>query len=275
MVRARFVVGPILALLIGSLEIKADTPEPAIPIDRQPYSIEAHIAIDPASRIDPQGRAVLVFEWDALVRRFVGAPWDLSVAEDDGPLTTLPLESLSPAVFEEVSQKNDKVWALRIEAEGSGFVLSGRELDCATGKLGPIHRRSAPYRPDLPRELLELALEVFSPSAVIGESFARNVSITVRGASLEAASPIGRVATVGSVFHPLRLVPGRGKGGKPLVLEVPFSYLQVEAAGRACRALHDHEHLPRPAHETDGAGQLICGPRSEGREDADTPAVRL
>ncbi len=229
MVRTRLLVGTILMLMAAAASTTAaEKPAPVTPIDRQPYAIKAYLAIDPDARIDTQGRAVLVRRWAKLVDRFVGAPWDLSIVAEEGPLTTLPLDALLPATFDDASEGGDKVWALRIVGEGSGLALSGREFDTATGRLGPIHRRSAPYRPDLPRDLLELALEVFAPSAVVGESFAKHVSITVRGASLETASPIGRVVKPGSVFQPLRMIPGKGKGGKTLVLEIPFSYLQVE-----------------------------------------------
>jgi hypothetical protein len=201
----------------------------AEPIDRLPYVIEAHIAIDASARIDARGRALLLAQWRELAERFVGAPWQLSVAEAEGPLTTAPLDELAPAAFETAGRRTDKVWVLRIASDGPALTLSGREYDTATGKLGPIHRRTAPCVADLPREFFEFALDVFEPSAVIGESFARHVVLTVRGASLEAASPVGRVVTRGAVFHPLRLVPGKGKGGRTIVMDIPFTYLQVES----------------------------------------------
>jgi hypothetical protein len=187
-----------------------------------------HVAIDPEARIDERKREALLASWEALVRRFVGAPWELSVAEEeDGPLTTSPLESLEPAAFAETPSEVDKVWTIRVARDGSGYVFSGREYDAATGKLGPIHRRAAPFAPDAPRELFQLALEVFSPSAVIGERFGTDVSLTVRGGSLDAASPVGRVVAVGSVFQPLRLVAV--KGAKTKVVDIHFSYLRVES----------------------------------------------
>ncbi|MDR3634001.1 MAG: hypothetical protein P4L84_09360 [Isosphaeraceae bacterium] len=228
MVRPR----PLVALIVGLVlsapaRGAADAAKPE-PIDRQPYAIEAHVAIDPTVRIDASGRALLLTSWLEMVDRFVGTPWRLVVAKSEGPLTTQPLDALTPAAFEEAGKGQDKVWVLRIGSEGPALVLTGREYDTATGRLGPIHRRVARYRPDLPREFFEFALDVFEPSAIIGESFAKQVSLTVRGASLEAASPVGQVVARGSVFRPLRLVPGKGKGGSTIVLEIPFTYLQVE-----------------------------------------------
>lgn len=229
MVCPRPLAGLIAALVLSAPLCAAEAPAKPDPIDRQPYAISAHVAIDPSARIDMRGREALLKAWLAMVDRFVGAPWRLEVAQSEGPLTTLALDALAPADFDEAARDRDKVWVLRIEAERAGLVLSGREYDSATARLGPIHRRVVNYRPDLARDFFEFALEVFEPSAVIGESFAKNVSLTVRGASLEAASPVGRVVVPGSVFRPLRLVPGKGKGGSTIVFEIPFTYLQVEA----------------------------------------------
>ena len=51
--------------------------------------------------------------------------------------------------------------------------------------------------------------------------------MTVQGASIAPASPIGAVVAKGTVFQPLRLVSL--KDGKVQVLKIPFTYLQVES----------------------------------------------
>src|SRR5262249_25104971 len=157
--------------------------------------------------------------WESLVGRFVGAPWDLTIADEtDGPLATAPIESLEPADFADASANLEKVWVIRIAREGAGYALAGRAFAAETGRLGPNHSGSSPFVPDAARELLQLSLEVFSPSAQIGERFGKNVNLTVRGASLEAASPVGRVVTVGSIFQPLRIVSV--KKGQTTVLDI-------------------------------------------------------
>ena len=166
-------------------------------------------------------------DWQSLVRRFVGAPWNLTLAEAGGTLAATPPESLDAEAFAGAATGFDKVWAIRIGCEGSGYALSGREFDPATGRLGPFHCRAAPVIPDLPRTLLEFANELFAPLALVVEQSGGGVAITVRGASLEPASPFGRVVAVGSVFNPLRVVtPSKGT---PRVLDIPFTYLRVEA----------------------------------------------
>ncbi len=92
---------------------------------------------------------------------------------------------------------------------------------------GRLHRLAVPVILDLPRTLLEFAKEVFLPRPSVGEQSGGGVALTIRGASLEPASPIGRVVAVGTIFQPLRIVtPTKGPAR---VLDVPFTYLRVEA----------------------------------------------
>src|SRR4051794_17771876 len=51
--------------------------------DLLPYRIVAHVAIAPETRIDGRGRELLLDTWLGLVKRFVGGPWDLTIAEGD------------------------------------------------------------------------------------------------------------------------------------------------------------------------------------------------
>ena len=82
---------------------------------------------------------------------------------------------------------------IRLGADGSGLAVSGREFDVTTGRLGGLQRRLVPVVRDAPRELLQFAADLFSPYAEIGERFGKDVALTVHGALLAPASPIGRV----------------------------------------------------------------------------------
>jgi hypothetical protein len=101
----------------------------------------------------------------------------------------------------------------------------------ATRRLGPIQRRSARVFEDLPRELLQFAIDLFSPVAELAREEGGRALLTVRGASLAAASPAGRVVQPGTVFIPLRLTTARD--GTPIVLKVPYTYLKVESVDGA------------------------------------------
>ncbi len=219
------VASPLLGQPAGTTSRREDAP----PVDRQPYKIQVHVAIDPETRIDPRRRAEVLSAWTALVRRFVGGPWDVTIAGEGSPLShsRMTMESLDPDAMVGLASGFDKVWAIRIGRAGPELSLSAREFDVLTRRLGPTHRRPAPFLPDLPRAIFGLAVEIFAPVAEVGEQSGGGVSITVRGASVPLASPAGRFTTAGTVFQPLRLNPQ--PDGTIRVVEIPFSYLRVES----------------------------------------------
>lgn len=206
----------------------ADPPKSdAVPLDRRPYKIEAHVGIDSEARIDATRRGALLADWRSLVGRFVGAPWELSVVEGDDPLSAVAVESADLEAFAKAGGDADKVWVIRIRRRQAAYELLGREFDTSVQRVGPLRRRLTPIGSDLPRALIQLALDLFAPSAEIGEPSGGGVLVTVRGASLEAASPIGQVAVPGQVFVPLRAVAM--PEGKTRILGIPFTYLRVES----------------------------------------------
>ena len=85
--------------------------------------------------------------------------------------------------------------------------------------------------------------DLFNPTAAITGQEGGRAILTVQGASIVPASPIGAVVAKGMVFQPLRLVV-RDKG-KVQVLKIIWTYLQVESVeGAVARAaiisgLHD------------------------------------
>ncbi|HZW31942.1 MAG TPA: hypothetical protein VFF52_14625, partial [Isosphaeraceae bacterium] len=199
----------------------------AEPLERQPYRIVLHFASQPSARLDAARRGDLLRDWLIMVRRFIGAPWVVSIAPPSSPIATLDLDSLNPAVFANVTAF-DKVWVVHAECPdaGSGLVFSGREYDTTTRRLGPLQQRAVEVLADAPRALLEFALDLFSPTAVITGQEGGRALLTVRAASLEPASPAGRVVTKGTIFQPLRLV-SLEQG--VVVRNIRWTYLLVES----------------------------------------------
>jgi hypothetical protein len=222
----------LLLALVGTARGQADaerggTPAPAAAIDRLPYKIAVDLAIAPEARIDTKGRQVVIDTWRSLLDRFVGAPWNLSIVDGESIFPGDDPETLEPTAFEEPSDGFDKSWVIRIGRLGSELTLSGREFDAETGRLGPTYRQSARVSADLPRALMDLALDLFRPSAALGEQSGGGVALTVRGASLKGASRIGPLVKQGDVFRPIRIVTL--PDGDRRVLDIPFTYLRVES----------------------------------------------
>jgi hypothetical protein len=204
------------------------TPTPTEAIDRKPYEIRVHFAFDADSRVDAHRREAILDDWFRMVDHFVGAPWNVEILDQVPAIATLPIDELTTATLKPLAGKADKVWSIRVSAAGAGFRLEGRELDVATGWLGQTHRVEVTHPDDLVRGLFKLALAIFAPSADIGEQKAGGVSFLVQGASLPAASPVGAVVEVGTVFRALRVFE-KDDGSTLEVRGIPYSYFRVES----------------------------------------------
>jgi hypothetical protein len=200
---------------------------PSVDIERLPYRIQVHLDVDPSARLDERGRAALISDWGALADRFVGAPWQYDVSSGAVSQLVTDFDSVDAEALAEGAEGFDKIWLVRVEGEGGGLGFDGRELDVELRRLGPLQHRTAPVVRDAPRALFQLTLDLFSPTAMIGEHFGKDVALRVRGSALTAANPIGRVVTEGSVFLPLRIV--FQKDAKPIVREITYTYLRVES----------------------------------------------
>jgi hypothetical protein len=204
---------------------KAPTREP---IERRPYRISLHLQCDPSARIDLEGRADLLRQWQVLERRFIGPPWVLTVEPASSPLASLDFEALDSDAFSGFLSF-DKVWVVRISRPPSemGLLFTGREYDTAARRLGALQTRLVHSPVDAPRTLLEFTLDLFNPTAEItGEEGGRAI-LKVQGAAIIPASPVGAVVSKGTVFLPLRLVSLRD--GKLQILRIPFTYLHAES----------------------------------------------
>jgi hypothetical protein len=230
-----FVLGLCAELIVSIAPATcAEQPAPPSPspatesIERRPYRISLHLGFDPSARIDKAKRAELIREWQVLVRRFIGAPWVVTIAEPLSPLTNFDLDSVEPDAFASVGTF-DKVWVVRVARSdsGSGLVFAGREYDTATQRLGPLQLRLVPALPDAPRAMLQFTRDLFNPTAMITGEEGGRALLSVQGAMIAPASPLGAVVEKGTVFQPLRLVSL--PDGKVQVVWIKHTYLQVES----------------------------------------------
>jgi hypothetical protein len=197
-------------------------------IDHQPYRIELHLSFDPSARIDRARRAALLKQWLAQVHRFVGPPWTIALAVPPSPLASGDLATLEAGAFSKLDPSFDKIWLVRISAAAptSGLVFTGREYDTATRRLGPLQEHTAFVLADAPRAMLQFALELFSPTALINGQEGGRALLLVRGASITPSSELGKVVAKGTVFVPLRLITMRDQS--TAIRRILFTYMQVE-----------------------------------------------
>ncbi len=200
------------------------------PIDERPYRIRAWIAVSPGTRLDGQGRQALIQSWQTMNQRFVGSPWVVEVAEGEGPLESASLDQLPPALVAPLAQGFDKAWIIELsQLPGSfGLTLAGREYDSATGQIGLVFDTPVRSVDDAARGLFNLCLDMFSPTAEIGAQSEGGVAVRVQGSSLQAASSVGKVVSIGSVFRAARVIYNPDGSVRQLTM-IPRTYLRVES----------------------------------------------
>ena len=201
-----------------------------IPIDQKPYKIRAWLAPAPQAPIDARGMRILIENFKQEVERFVGPPWQVEVAEGEGPLLAGPLPGLQASAVAPLAQGFDKAWLIEVAPlPGSlGLKFSGREYDAATGLLGLLFTEKVRIIDDAPRALFNMVLGMFSPTAEIGNQTQGKVAIKVQGASLQAANPVGRVVGPNSIFRAARVIYNPD-GSVRQITPIPRTYLRVDA----------------------------------------------
>ncbi len=152
----------------------------------------------------------------------------MTIADPTSPLTHAEVGALEPVAFASMAAF-DKVWVVRgtRSVSGPGLVLTGRAYDTAAERLGPLQVKLVPALPDAPRAMLEFTHELFNPTAMITEQQGGRALLTVQGAMIAPASPLGTVVEKGTVFQPLRLVSLAAD--KIKIVWIRHTYLQCES----------------------------------------------
>ena len=131
----------------------------------------------------------------------------MTIADPSSPLTNFELDALEPDAFASVARLTRSGSCGSLDSEsGSGLVFTGREYDTATRRLGPLQLRLVPALSDAPRAMLQFTRDLFNPTAAISGQEGGRALLTVQGAMIAPASPLGAVVEKGTVFQPLRLV---------------------------------------------------------------------
>jgi len=204
----------------------ADEPPP---LPKRPYTLRAWFHFEPSARVARDRRAIIIRDWLDLIRRFVGEPWEVRVAEDEGPLLGVGPSGLDQEEAAKVVQGIDKGWFFGVlpDERGVGYILEGREFDAATQQLGPLYRQTVRHRADVARFLLELSKRVFAPVAEIGR-VEDGVALTVQGAAIPPASSFGQVAEESTILRPFWLFL-EGDGSIRGIRDIPFTYLRIDS----------------------------------------------
>jgi len=98
----------------------------------------------------------------------------------------------------------------------------------ATGWLGTLQVRRAPFVRDVARQLFGLSDAMFAPFGEIGEPAADTVPLRVQGAALPKGQLGAGIAPPGAIFRPIRVFY-KDDDSILNIQKVPYSYLRVAA----------------------------------------------
>ncbi len=198
-----------------------------LPLEQQPYRIRCWIRFDPALSLDGPATRRILQDWQNQIRRYIGAPWQVELAPDLGPLALSDsLERPALVVVRDRTRDVDKGWLIDIRPEGTGFRVTGREWDDATQRIGSLFARNAASRHDLPRNLLKLCRAMFAPVAEVRSRDNEFADLLVQGGLLRPATPMGLLVQPDTIFRPVRVFLNRDDTVRQ-IQDIDWSYLRV------------------------------------------------
>ena len=222
-------------------------PSTSDPPGRRARSTACRTGSRPISRSTPRpgstrrGAMRLLADWLAWSAGSSGPPGTSTSPTAKGPRRDVrPRVARSRDVAEARGADVDKVWVIRVGRDGAG--LRARRAASSTRRPAGSARRTAARRPVVRRPASRACStsrsDLFRPTARSASSRGAGVALTVRGASLRAASPLGQVVAAGTVFRPLRVVtlPGGERRGPRHPVHLPPGRVARRARRRSARS---------------------------------------
>lgn len=200
-----------------------------LPLQRRPYRIGLLLTFENQGSFTPQFRRRLVHDTDVLLHRTVGEPWLCEVLEAEARLRRFlepgPLRPDDGSLAAYITDR-DKLFVVHVGRRDARYRLTAREYDVTIQQWGPLQHRSPAVRGLLDRELVELCLAIFSPSAEqVPGSQPGKILLAVQGAALPTADPSVQLVRPDDVFGLVRLFR---KDQTVQVQPVDWTYLTVE-----------------------------------------------
>jgi len=213
----------------STMSAPATAPEPT-PATRLPYRVRVVLAFADQVRLTPRFRRFTQQRVAVGLDRTMGYAWDVTI-EPSPPLlsdvTATALEAVTPDALKDAAADHDKLIILCVRWEQDHFDLFGRELDVATGLLGPTFRQTAVARRLVGDRLSAMAARMFRPLATVQRRGRRSVQLTARGGELLTPDPLVRILAAGTIFRPIRQHMDR-KGNLGELKTIPWTLLKVQ-----------------------------------------------
>jgi hypothetical protein len=208
--------------------VAQETAAPAVPVDRQPYSVRIVVAFEAEPASGAAWRTRVVHDLQDGIERAVGEMWRSTIVEDtSGALSgSDALARLKPGDLARIcpSGSFDKVYLLTLRLAGAGLRASGREWDAITGELSAVASEETSEPRDVVPRLLAVLASVFRPVAEVETSKAGAKTLRVRGADFTPRDEAFRPLKSGARFEPYYRYRNKQLEVERIQL-VPWTYL--------------------------------------------------
>jgi len=218
-------------------------------ISLQPYRIRVDIAYAPDARLNPANRLQIQQQLQQIIERSVGEKWVLSeemkkktgsanaigIYENDWlPLSSSEgLQRLQPdeVLKRYPSQPFDKLFLISIEAEGIGYLVSGREFDYLSQQLSPLLTHHTFEKSFLSETVFHSMRDLFS--SVLTVETVNDDQVTVSEQASQYLTPDPTIGTLEKNFYfvPFFRYLNRDRQVKNIQF-IPWTYLILEDINR-------------------------------------------
>lgn len=209
---------------------------PTVPFELQPYRVRISVAFGQTPLLDAAFRRAVLQEVTECADRYLGRMWQLDIDEGEWlpSATARSIERLSPADFRGAQSPaaHDKFFAISVEGEGAGYLLSGREWDNSVEEMGAVGVRRVVQRREIAEGICGLALELFRPLALMDPPEEGKVSLHVRSVEFSPPDPQQSQLRIGQLWEPLYRFRNR-ENATERVQQIPWSYLRTVTAPAA------------------------------------------
>lgn len=196
----------------------------------RPYRLLVRLVHEPSPAFPKASMRDFVHDLAATAKQFVGDCWDLEIElQSSGGF--VPDESPKDAT------SHDKIIEVHFQnlPGGSSATITAREYDRWARDWGPVKTIHWPWQRNLARNVFELCVDVFRPTASIVDKQRETARIAVRGLALVPSTSDIELLTNGEPLAILRTIDASEDPPTP----VPWSFLVFRSGAQQSRLRSD------------------------------------
>ena len=223
-------VGLLACAAIGN----ADEPEAEIPAPLQPYNVRVFVAFDDNVEFQRGVSRTGLGRIARPLRRVLGTHVHAAIEEFPQliPATAATLGRLAITHESPEVANCDKAFFLTLQADGGGYLVSGKCWDATTRNTSDVISAQVFRRSDIADRLFGLLSDLFEPIVEIADFDAEQATLQIRAGEILPPDPSQAQLKPGRLLTPFyRFLSKEGEVRR--IQEIPWTYLVVSDVDRA------------------------------------------